>query len=491
MEYIKGYLRKNLDKWLNKKWYHQRFDGSPYLMWMVSEGEIATHFDRKKGTEFTVHFVFFENDHVDWYISVDDNNKITKKMIELGRADPKISSVLLKLWKKDEALFFKKCLELDKIELGDLSDIDLIKLHDELRQVYTNRCSSSSTIDGFALGSDEVIAEKIKKVYDKKKSPLRFAEVFSILTAPLHLSFVNEADLSLLKVGTGKKSIEQHQKEYFWLNNNYVDRYVLDVAYFSKELERLKSMDIDLAHEIKRMEHFPSENKKRKGELVMELEPDDELKFLIKISEDFTHWQDERKRSTLWATHYFSLFLEEISKRVGISVHELKYMTPSEVGDIFKSKPDRKVLKERIKNSLYYMDKEGTEALTGKEVKEIRSSLLGKKSTDKADDFRGLTASLGKAIGKVRIVRSAKEIGKVEKGDILVAVMTRPDYVPAMKRAAAIVTDEGGVTCHAAIVSRELGVPCIIGTKIATKVLTDGQLVEVNANHGWVKIIKK
>ena len=59
-----------------------------------------------------------------------------------------------------------------------------------------------------------------------------------------------------------------------------------------------------------------------------------------------------------------------------------------------------------------------------------------------------------------------------------------------MKKASAIVTDEGGVTCHAAIVSRELKIPCIIGTKIATKVLKDGQLVEVNANHGWVKIIK-
>ena len=84
----------------------------------------------------------------------------------------------------------------------------------------------------------------------------------------------------------------------------------------------------------------------------------------------------------------------------------------------------------------------------------------------------------------------AKTMNKVKKGDILVAVMTRPDYLPAMKRAAAIVTDEGGVTCHAAILSRELGIPCIIGTKIATKVLKDGQLVEVNANHSWVKIIK-
>ena len=69
--------------------------------------------------------------------------------------------------------------------------------------------------------------------------------------------------------------------------------------------------------------------------------------------------------------------------------------------------------------------------------------------------------------------------------------MTRPEFVQAMKKAVAVVTDEGGITCHAAIVSRELNIPCIIGTKIATQVLNNGDLVEVNANHGIVKILKK
>ena len=114
---------------------------------------------------------------------------------------------------------------------------------------------------------------------------------------------------------------------------------------------------------------------------------------------------------------------------------------------------------------------------------------IGEQSILEVHDFRGLTASMGKAIGVVKVVKSVTEMGKVQQGDILVAVMTRPDYVPAMKKAAAIVTDEGGVTCHAAIVSRELGVPCIIGTKIATKILKDGMKVEVNANHGVVRII--
>ena len=80
----------------------------------------------------------------------------------------------------------------------------------------------------------------------------------------------------------------------------------------------------------------------------------------------------------------------------------------------------------------------------------------------------------------------ASELGKVKDGDILVAVMTTPDMVPAMKRAAAIVTDEGGLTCHAAIVSRELGCPAVVGTRKATELLTDGMKITVDGEKGLV-----
>ena len=100
--------------------------------------------------------------------------------------------------------------------------------------------------------------------------------------------------------------------------------------------------------------------------------------------------------------------------------------------------------------------------------------------------LRGLGASPGIGIGRVKVIFSEKEIDKVEKGDILVTTMTTPDMVPAMKRAAAIVTDEGGLTCHAAIVSRELGVPAVVGTKEATKVLKDGMIVTVDGEKGVV-----
>ncbi|MFH1306738.1 MAG: phosphoenolpyruvate synthase [Candidatus Micrarchaeota archaeon] len=98
----------------------------------------------------------------------------------------------------------------------------------------------------------------------------------------------------------------------------------------------------------------------------------------------------------------------------------------------------------------------------------------------------GLAASPGVGKGKVRLLASSKEMGKMQKGEILVTEMTTPDFVPAMKKAAAIVTNSGGITCHAAIVSRELGVPCVVGTGKATKVLEEGQFITVDAVMGRV-----
>jgi phosphohistidine swiveling domain-containing protein len=106
------------------------------------------------------------------------------------------------------------------------------------------------------------------------------------------------------------------------------------------------------------------------------------------------------------------------------------------------------------------------------------------------DEINGQIACKGNVKGIVRVVNDPHDDQGFEDGDILVTSMTRPEFVPLMKRSGAVITNEGGVTCHAAIVSRELDIPCIIGTKIATKVLKTGDYVEVDANRGIVRIIK-
>jgi len=100
--------------------------------------------------------------------------------------------------------------------------------------------------------------------------------------------------------------------------------------------------------------------------------------------------------------------------------------------------------------------------------------------------LEGYGASPGVATGIVKVIKNLNEIGKIQKGDILVTEMTSPDYVPAMEKSSAIVTNSGGTTCHAAIVSRELGIPCIVGTRKATEVLKDGMKITVDATHGKV-----
>lgn len=100
--------------------------------------------------------------------------------------------------------------------------------------------------------------------------------------------------------------------------------------------------------------------------------------------------------------------------------------------------------------------------------------------------LKGIPASPGVGTGVVKILKSPKEIDKIKAGDILVAPMTSPDYVPAMKKASAIVTNEGGMTSHAAIVSREMGIPCVVGTKDGTKVLNDGDVITVNGTTGEI-----
>lgn len=98
----------------------------------------------------------------------------------------------------------------------------------------------------------------------------------------------------------------------------------------------------------------------------------------------------------------------------------------------------------------------------------------------------GIGASIGVASGPIKIIHSPNQIDEVKEGDVLVTEMTTPDFVPAMRRAVAIVTDEGGKTSHAAIVSREMGIPCVVGTTTATKTLKAGQMVTVDGHEGSV-----
>jgi len=209
--------------------------------------------------------------------------------------------------------------------------------------------------------------------------------------------------------------------------------------------------------------------------------------------------------------------LSEIAKRLKISINDISWLDHREIVDYLKdsqyleqkSTEIKRIIKDRQRGYVIFFVDNNEYVLTGeffqkfiRKEKELpfASFLQGgwfkKEKTIKSylnlkNYLTGRVACSGFTRGKVKVIYTKDDLPKIQKGDILVTEATVPDYVPAMRKASAIITDLGGLTSHAAIVSRELKIPCIIGTKIATKVLKDGQLVEVDATKGIVKILKK
>lgn len=152
--------------------------------------------------------------------------------------------------------------------------------------------------------------------------------------------------------------------------------------------------------------------------------------------------------------------------------------------------PDAKMLAERAAGYLYI---EGIIIPTADFDAFLKARGLAVDAPTEVQDtaeLRGMVACKGGIIrGTIQSIFNNNEVARFEQGRILLTPMTQPEFVPAMKKASAIITDEGGLTCHAAITSREFGIPCVIGTKIATKTFKDGDTVEVDAREGIVRKI--
>ena len=206
------------------------------------------------------------------------------------------------------------------------------------------------------------------------------------------------------------------------------------------------------------------------------------------------HDKDYRKMSLVESYYNIEPLLQEIGKRTKLTLVEVRNCLLVEVEAMLLGKLKRpKGLDKRRKGCLFIVANKHLpgRVFTGSLFVKMKKYLKKKEDLSEIAYFHGQTACTGKAVGAAKIINTVKDLSKMKEGDILISQMTNPDLVPAMKISAAIITDMGGITCHAAIVSRELKKPCIIGTKIATKVLKDGMTVEVDANLGMVKILKK
>lgn len=188
--------------------------------------------------------------------------------------------------------------------------------------------------------------------------------------------------------------------------------------------------------------------------------------------------------------------MEQFSKLLNIDFELVRYMDDNLLEEFIQERNNKK-LKEKLKKRSVFVvqttNKKGInvfyEGEKGKEL--LKREGINLEVDKQTNIIKGQSANSGKVIGRARVLKTSSNVKDFKKGDIIITGMTTPDFVPLIKKCSAIITDEGGITCHAAIVSRELKKPCIIGTKIATQVLKDGDLVEVDADNGVVKIIKK
>ncbi|MFH1276178.1 MAG: PEP-utilizing enzyme [Candidatus Woesearchaeota archaeon] len=196
-----------------------------------------------------------------------------------------------------------------------------------------------------------------------------------------------------------------------------------------------------------------------------------ELKQLFKEMQELVFYRTERTDLFYELLYLAQPIFKKVAEKFKIPYEEFPNYT----------------IQSLISGDLVRLNQNPTMATFEEEFYLGNKTLIADEKNIEQDYVKGNIAQKGIVKGIVRIVKNSSELDKVKKGDILVTPMTFPAFIQAMVKAAAFVTDEGGLTCHAAIVAREMKKPCIIGTKIATKIFKDGDLVEVDADKGVVR----
>jgi phosphohistidine swiveling domain-containing protein len=474
-----------LKKELKKDWYIQGFNGYP--IYLNSAAHSGLVMKKELGFGYTEFIFDYQDGHGGMWYLASDFSRIWKIIKQKLKSNPRyleqVKKRYEKIFKQNERLFSK----IENSQLTEESDLEILEM--------LKKCSLSAT-DGVGIAHIlDPIGPKIEKEFKAELSKFicdgkKFNHVYAVLTTPEELSFIAQEEGNLRKIaqeskGSQKNRLERHARRYFWIQNSFAGGKRLKVAFFEKRMADL-SKNKPLIKKV-------SEEAQR---LMRRHKLDRKIKEMVNLINFSAIWQDQRKANVLKSVGYFEKVIEEVSRRSGIRKELLYYLGFT---DILKAKTivDIKFIEKELalrRKGLFVLMRYNKEQnFFGRDFMELTKyhKKLDDFKKEKIDELHGSIASQGTAIGKVVICIGIRSFSKVKKGDIVVASMTRPEYMPALKKAAAIITDEGGITSHAAIIARELGIPAVIGTKVATKVLKDGYLVEVRANYGVVKILKR
>ena len=348
------------------------------------------------------------------------------------------------------------------------------KEQDNLTKLFESYLKASDDFGEYIIGSfamDEQLQKKLQKKFPKE---------FDLITMPYKLTEYQKMEQELIS-----KKPEEIVKEFCWLNIYSGFEKIYDVEYF-KELKK------ELSN--KKIKSLNEQLRKNKEEFCKFTETikDDDWKEKCILMHEYANIKNDRIDALKKSVFYLTKFYEKLAKKIkdpDITGRTLINTSHEEIKDIIKGKINCEEIKKRNKEIIFYYDHELVIITDEKKIKKIKAQLKEKKR--KSNSIKGSVANKGKAIGKAKIITDVRELSKVIKGDIIIARVTDPRYTTYIRKCKGIVTDEGGILSHTAIISRELGIPCIIGTKNATTTFKDNDLVEIDADKGTVRRIKK
>jgi len=418
------------------------------------------------------------------------------------------------------------CKKTLKPNLQKYNNAELIKIHNQINYYRTMTHGIGGSITWHVDADKERFSKYLIKYLDnqikKNKIDLKLAETFSILTTPTISTLEEKEETTLLQI---TKEIKQSQKtknlfirkdikeignklaktneelyrkiknlhnSYCWLTYQYLGP-PKSLGEYLQQIKTLLEENVNINNLFNTIKKRSKDVKLQQIKLFKKLNLDNKHKKLFQVASNCVHIKGYRKSALFLSMYTMEKFFKEMGKRLGLSLNQLRQLFPWEIKDaLLKKSFTANQLNDRHNFGLIYLNGKKLEIHTGKRAKDIINNLnLEKIKEEKINELSGTCACPGKVKGTVKIINIPQDMGKMNKDDILVSITTNPNLVSAMKKAAAIVTNAGGLTCHAAIVSRELKIPCVVGTKIATKVLKDGDLVEVDAERGVVKILRK
>ncbi|MFH1207180.1 MAG: PEP-utilizing enzyme [Patescibacteria group bacterium] len=400
-----------------------------------------------------------------------------------------------KLWQLRVSRLYSFCGKFDALTLRKMSGAALERDWRLLNRLIFKFWEPGVVPEISAYGGEAILKRELA---EEGLAGQKQMLALSHLSAPMKPSFYQEEEISLLKVASryGKKDFQHrltaHCRKYFWIGNSYGAVRVMPEAHFLGRIRHFMKKKLSPARqisEIYRQLAFAQTNQRQALSLVRR------KKLIKKISDGLAYciwWQDQRKGLIFCYLHYLDLFVHEFSRRNQVAP-ALYHMAWYREINLHPSAGLIKELKSRRRLFVVHYNSRVFHSFTGRAAQIISRRYWQRRAATKGRELEGLVVfSAGQPVrGRVFLVRHHADLRRFPPGRILVTTMTAPEYISAIRRAKAIIADEGGLTCHAAIVSRELKIPCVVGTQMATKVLKDGDRVEVDATKGIIKKLKK